>query len=102
MSKRLGIALSDEAWSAVESLLKEANDAFEGGRVGVSDAISEMILCSRVDVCSLQLKHMDLRKSLKSLASKKDLDLESVLKMLADLKGKPLKKKGNIYADEEV
>lgn len=86
MKKRLQIILCDEAWGAVDNLSNEANSEFDGGHINYSDLINEMILCSKVDIKALQLKHTDIRKSLRALASKGDIDLDSVLKTLNELK----------------
>ena len=49
MSKRIQIALTEEARQAVESLCKEANEGFEAGNITYSDVISEMIVCAKPD-----------------------------------------------------
>jgi hypothetical protein len=99
--KRLQVVLSAEAWQAVEALCGEANQGFDGGNISSSDAINEMILCARVDVKGLQLKHTDLRRALRAMAGKKELDLDSVIRALTDLKGKVVKKRGQNTMDEE-
>lgn len=86
--KRLQVILNEEAWNLVEALIKEANENFEVGSITFSDAINEMILCSKVDVKQLQTKHTDFRRSLKVLATRDDLDLESVIKSLMELRAK--------------
>src|SRR5438874_2559790 len=100
MKKRLQVVLTDEAWNAVEALTQEANQNFEVGNINYSDAINEMILVSRVDIKTLQMKHTDLRRSLRMLASKEDLDIESALKSLMELKVKSGKKKTNGNGEE--
>ena len=92
MKKRLQVVLNNEAWVAVEALSNEANSDFDGGHINYSDLINEMILCSKVDIKTLQLKHTDLRKSLRALANKGDLDIDSVLKTLTELKSTVKKK----------
>ena len=92
MKKRLQIILNDAAWAAVESLSNEANSDFDGGHINYSALINEMILSSKVDIKTLQLKHTDLRKSLRALASKGDIDLDTVLKTLSELKSTTKKK----------
>lgn len=101
MNKRLQVQVSQEAWEAVEALCKEANQNFEAGSVTVSDAVNEMILAAKVDVRALQLKRTDLRRALRAMADKEDLDLESVLRSLTDLRGKVPKKRGQTHMDEE-
>ena len=86
--KRLQVILTDDAWSAVENLTNEASTNFDVGSINYSDAINEMILSSKVDIKVLQLKHTDLKRSLKNLASKDDLDLDSAIKSLMDLKAR--------------
>ena len=94
--KRLQVILTDEAWSSVEALMNEANANFEAGSVNYSDAINEMVLCSKVDIKVLQLKHTDLRRSLKLLASRDDLDLESAIRSLMELKARTSGKAGDL------
>ena len=92
MKKRLQVVLNDETWAAVDALMKEANDNFQVGSISYSDAINEMILCSKVDVKALQRKHTDWRRSLRFLASKSDADLETALNSLKELKSQTTKK----------
>ncbi len=100
MNKRLQVQVSDEAWQAIEVLCTEANQNFEGGNITISDAVNEMILFAKVDVRALQVKHTDIRKVLASMAKKEDLDLESVMRSLAEMKGKVGKKRGQTTLDE--
>ena len=86
MSKKLQVQISDEAWNCVEALRTSANQDFEFGSINFSDTIDEMILSAKVDLRSFQAKHTDLTKSLKSLAARKDIDLNSAIKVLMDLK----------------
>lgn len=92
MKKRLQIILSDEAWQAVESLATEANQNFDNGNINYSDAINEMIISAKVDIRALQLKHTNLRKSLRSLALKGDIDIDSAIKTLLEIKSKSPKR----------
>ena len=101
MGKRLQVMVSLEAWNAVEALCNEANLGFEAGNVSVSDAVNEMILSARVDVKSLQSKRTDLRRALRAMAGKEELDLESVIRSLTELRGKAAKKRGTTTMDEE-
>ena len=100
--KRLQVILSDEAWSAVETLTNQANENFETGTINYSDAINEMILCSKVDTKVLQQKHTNIRRSLKVLASKSDIDLDSAIKALTELKARQTGKRKNNSNQEEV
>jgi hypothetical protein len=93
--KRLQVIFTNEAWSAIESLSAQVNENFDVGHINYSDIVNEMVLTSKVDIKALQIKHTDIKRSLKSLASQKDLDIEQVIKALMDLKGKVAKKKTN-------
>jgi hypothetical protein len=93
MKKRLQVVFSEEAWAAVEALTNQANENFDAGSINYSDVINEMILSAKVDIKALQLKHTDLRRSLRSMASKEELDLDAVIKSLLELKSKTGKRK---------
>ena len=86
--KRLQVILNDEAWAVVETITNEANNNFETGTINYSDVINEMILSSKVDLKALQLKHTDLRRSLRVMASKDEIDLDSIIKALTELRSK--------------
>lgn len=102
MKKRLQVQLTDDAWEMVEHLAKEGNSGFDSGYISYSDAINEMILTSKVDIRTLQMKHADLRRSLRSLASRRDLDVETVLRLVAELKTKTQKRKSKAMDTQEV
>jgi hypothetical protein len=88
MTKRLQIILNEDAWNAVDALMKEVNEDFNVGNVTYSDVINEMVINSKVDVKALQIKHTDLRRSLRVMASKEELDLDGVIKSLMELKAR--------------
>ena len=92
MKKRLQIVMSEEVWNAVEAVTNEANENFDAGTISYSDTINEMILNSKVDIKALQLRHTSLRRSLRSMALKGDLDIDSVIKNLQELKNKAYKR----------
>lgn len=94
MKKRVQLFLNDEAWSAVDSVTKEANKDFDVGNVSVSDAINEMILTARVDIKTLQLKHTNLRRTLRVLATKEAIDIDAAIKNLQEIKSKSMKRGG--------
>lgn len=100
MKKRLQLILTDESWAAVEALTNEASENFDVGTITYSDVVNEMILSSRVDVKALQLKHTDIRRSLRSMASKEAVDIDSVIKSLMELKTKSGRKKSVAITDE--
>lgn len=91
MSKRLQISLNEDSWSLVEQITKDACENFESGSINYSDVINEMILNSKVDIKLLQLKHTDVRRSLRVMAGKDDIDIDTIIKNLMDLKGKSKK-----------
>jgi len=90
--KRMQVILTDEAWAMVEAVTKEANDGFDLGTINSSDAINEMILTSRVDIKTLQSKHTNIRRTLRLMAVKENMDIEEALKILTDLKTRNGKK----------
>lgn len=95
MLKRLQVVFSNEAWTEIESIANEANKNFEVGSITYSDVINEMALNSKIDIKALQVKHTDVRRSLRVMASKTDVDLDSVIKTLLELKSKSTKRKQN-------
>ena len=100
MSKRLQIILNDEAWALVEATTNEANEGFQVGSISYSDTVAEMVLNSKVDVKQLQLKHTDFRRALKN-AAKGSMELDSVIRMLQELKaGQPGKRSTKSAARE--
>lgn len=102
--KRLQIVLTDETWTTVELFTQQANENFNVGSINYSDAINEMILAAKVDVKALQAKHTDVRRSLKVLAAQEDMDLDSVIKSLMELKAKTGKRgaKNSLVTAEAV
>jgi hypothetical protein len=85
-NKRLQVIVTDEASKILDACMEEANRGFEAGSISLSDMISEMILTAKVDIKALQLKHTDIRRALKCMAAKDDLELDSAIKMLQELK----------------
>ncbi len=92
MTKRVQIFLTNEAQRLVDEQLKEANENFKSGNITISDLISEMVVNSKIDIKSLQLKRTDLRRSLRVMANQPDLDLDTIIKNLTELKSKTPKK----------
>lgn len=91
MKRKLQVALNDESQSTLEGLLKEVNNGFINGNISCSDLVNEIILTAKVDIRELQMKHTNIRKSLRLLASQKDIDIDLAIKGLMELKtkGKP-------------
>lgn len=92
MKKKLQVILSDESWSALEILTKEANDSFANGSISFSDVVNEIILTAKLDIRGLQAKHTNIRKSLRLMAAQKEIDIDSAIRALMDLKSKSAKK----------
>jgi hypothetical protein len=92
MRRKLQIVLTDETWTLLENLNKEANQDFKTGFITMSDVVNEMILNAKIDLRSLQGKHTNVRKSLRQLSSQKDIDLDLVIKSLMELKSNQAKK----------
>jgi hypothetical protein len=95
MSKRITVLLDKEAAEQFESLLEEANDGFEAGRITASDLVNEIIATAKLDLRSLQLKHSDLRRSLKVLSAREDIDVEKAIKILSEMRGRVVKRRGH-------
>lgn len=92
MKKKIQIVLSDESWSALESLTNEANEGFVNGTINYSDVVNDLIATGKIDIRGLQAKHTNIRKSLRLMASQKEIDIESAIKTLMDLKSKGVRK----------
>jgi hypothetical protein len=101
MKKRLQVVFTEEAWAAVEALTNDANQNFDVGTISFSDAINEMVLSSRVDIKTLQNKHTDIRRTLRVMASQENVDIDSVIKNLKELKSNSVQKK-TIPTTQEV
>lgn len=92
MKKKLQVVLNDETWTAIEGLTKEANDGFINGTITYSDIVNEILLTAKLDIRGLQAKHTNIRKSLRLMASQKEIDIDSAIRALMDLKSKGAKK----------
>jgi hypothetical protein len=101
MKKRLQIVMTEETWNAVEIVTNEANENFDVGSISYSDVINEMILSSKVEIKTLQLKHTDLRRSLRAMASKEEVDIDSIIKTLTDMKAKTGKRSSKTAVVQE-
>ncbi len=94
MKRKLQVALSDESWAMLETMTKEANDGFRNGSITYSDVVNDILSTAKIDVRSLQAKHTNIRKSLRLMASQKEIDIDSAIKALMDLKTKGSKRQG--------
>jgi hypothetical protein len=86
--RKLQINLNEEAWKALETAAQEANHEFTAGTVTLSDVANEMILNAKIDVRILQAKHANIRKALRVMATQKDIDIESAIKNLMEMKSR--------------
>lgn len=98
MKKKLQVILSDDSWAALEALTNEANDGFVNGSITYSDIVNEIVMTAKLDIRGLQAKHTNIRKSLRLMAAQKEIDIDSAIRALMDLKSKGAKKsnKGQI------
>lgn len=92
MNKRIQVILSEQALVKLEKTHEEAKKGFQTGTISLADVLNEMILESNLDLKELRTKHTNLKKSLLKLAKEKDLDVETALKVIQDLKSKLTKK----------
>lgn len=92
MKKKLQIVLNDDSWTSLESMTKDANDGFVNGSITFSDVVNEVLIAAKLDIKGLQAKHTNIRKSLRLMASQKEIDIDSAIKALMDLKSKGVKK----------
>lgn len=100
--KRLQVIFSDEAWQEVERVYVDATTDFKTGSINYSDVINEMVLNSKVDLRELRLKHTDIRKSLLNLARSENIDVDSALKVLNEIRIKAAKKYTSATQTEEI
>ena len=86
MKRKLQVILNEESWAALESLSKEANEGFTTGSINMSDIVNEVLQTAKLDVRSLQAKHINIRRSLRQMASLKDIDIDLAIKSLMEMK----------------
>ena len=98
MKKKLQVALNDDAWRMIETIAKEANDGFKNGHITCSDVVNEIMVNAKIDIRALQARHTNIRKSLRLMASQKEIDIDLAIKSLLEMKArtqkKPLKSPG--------
>jgi len=92
MKKKLQVVLSDETWAALDGFTKEANEGFVNGTITYSDVVNEILLAAKLDIRGIQAKHTNIRKSLRFMAAQKEIDIDSAIKALMELKSKGAKK----------
>lgn len=86
MKRKLQVILTEDSWSTLDAIVKEANLDFQSGSINMSDVVNEILLTAKIDVRTLQIKHTNVRRSLRNLASKKDIDIDLAIKSLMELK----------------
>lgn len=86
MSKKLQVILSNESWDALKKITDEANQDFHCGTINVSDVVNEMIDNTKIDIRSLQAKHINVRRTLRQMATQKNIDIDSVIQQLQEMK----------------
>lgn len=92
MKRKLQVILSDEAWTTLEQLTKEANEGFKAGCISMSDVVNEILPAAKLDIRALQAKHTNIRRSLRLLASQDDIDVDSAIRQLMELKSRSIKR----------
>lgn len=92
MSKRIQVVLTEKALDELERIYNQASADFNVGTITLSDVVTEMVLTSNIDIKELRLKHTNVSKYLKNLASDKNVDVEMAVKNLLELKKQLAKK----------
>jgi len=92
MKLRKQVVFTHDAWAAIQDLTAQANDGFKLGHITYSDTINAMVLTSKANVDTLRAKHTDVKRTLKSWASKKEVDLNALIKDLNELRSKSTKR----------
>lgn len=86
MKRKLQVILTEDSWSMLDTLVKEANQDFQSGSITMSDVVNEVLLTAKIDVRTLQIKHTNVRRSLRNLANNKDMDIDLAIKSLMEIK----------------
>jgi type II secretory pathway component HofQ len=102
MKKKITFEINEEVYQHFEKVLEEANKDFNAGKIHPSTLISEMILEAKVDIESLRVRNVDLRKYLRVLADQDSLDLDSIVASMRRLKGKTTRSKSEGASEEDV
>jgi hypothetical protein len=101
VKRKLQVALTDESWVLLEGFTKEANEGFKSGCITYSDLVNEIIASAKVDIRSLQAKHTNIRKSLRLMASQSEIDVDSAIRALMELKAKGTKRSSKTQTSAE-
>ena len=101
MGRKIQIVLSEDAWNVLEATTSESNSGFKNGSITYSDVVSEYLQSGKIDIRLLQAKHTNIRKSLRLMASQKEIDIDSAIKSLMELKAKGAKRPAKINTTDE-
>ena len=101
MKRKLQVLINEDAWNTIDALQKDANREFKCGNINYSDIVNEIIVTSKLDIKLLQAKCTNIRKSLRNMASEKEIDLDKAIKYLTDLKSKSGKRVGKCSPTQE-
>jgi hypothetical protein len=102
MKRKIQVVLSEEAWKLLESTTKESNSGFKNGSITYSDVVNEFLASGKIDIRMLQAKHTNLRKSLRLMASQKEIDIDAAIRSLQELKAKTGKRPARVAAQIEA
>lgn len=102
MKRKLQVVLNEEAWNLLDEMTKQANDNFKNGHVTSADIINEIVCNAKIDIRLLQAKCTNLRKSLRILASQKELDIDAAIKNLMEIKARTTKKNNRTSSGGEA
>ncbi|RYZ77075.1 MAG: hypothetical protein EOP05_03045 [Proteobacteria bacterium] len=102
MKRKIQIVLSEDAWELLESTTKESNTGFKNGSITYSDVVNEFLVGGKIDIRMLQAKHTNLRKSLRLMASQKEIDIDAAIRSLQELKAKTAKRPAKVATQIEA
>lgn len=102
LKRKIQVVLTDETWSILETTTRESNSGFKNGSITYSDVVNEYLLSGKIDLRLIQAKHTNIRKSLRLMASQKEIDIDSAIKSLMELKSRGAKRLGKLTSSDEV
>ena len=92
MKRKPQVALNDDAWKMIKTIANEANDGFKNGHITCSDVVNELVMNAKIDIRALQARHTNIRKSLRLMASQKEIDIDLAIKSLLEMKARTQKR----------
>lgn len=90
--KRIQLLLPQNAIDQLEKIRKEVNTGFDVGSIGLSDVATEIIMSAEIDVKEIRIKHINVKRYLKHLAKDDNIDIDTALKTLQELRSQLAKK----------